>query len=336
VDYSVLGKDGLAIPGTPVSGGDVLVGKTTPLPPPQPGDDDADDAGRYQKKDNSVCCRLSEKGVVDSVMLTENEKGFRFTKVKMRTIKIPNIGDKFCSRHGQKGTCGIQFRSEDLPFTCEGVTPDLVINPHAIPSRMTVAHLIETVVGKVACINGREMDATPFGKVTYEDHTASLHACKYQRFCNERMYNGHTGLPLESLIFLGPVYYQRLKHLSGDKIHARPRGPLQSLVRQPTHGRAHEGGLRFGEMERDCMLSYGASQWLKERLFRVSDFYAVHVCKRCGLFCAADTKQHEYRCHGCENDWDIAQVHLPYACKLLFQEMMGMSILPRIITGPLR
>ena len=336
VDYNMLGDDGLTTPGTPISGGDVLVGKTTPLPPPEPGDDDDAGNGRYTKKDNSVCSRLSEKGVVDSVMLTENEKGFRFTKVKLRNIKIPNIGDKFCSRHGQKGTCGIQFRMEDLPFNRDGVVPDLIMNPHAIPSRMTVAHLIETVAGKVACINGREMDATPFSAVSAEEHTNTLHTCKYQRYGNECLYNGHTGLPLESLIFFGPVYYQRLKHLSGDKIHARPRGPLQSLVRQPTHGRAHEGGLRFGEMERDCMLSYGASQWLKERLFRVSDFYAVHVCKRCGLFCAADTTQHEYRCHGCENDWDIAQVHLPYACKLLFQEMMGMSILPRIITGPLR
>lgn len=333
-NYDNLDDDGLIQPGVPVFGGDVLVGKTAPVKKDK--NVDADEVqGKYLKVDNSVCSRISEKGIVDSVMLTENDKGERFTKVKMRTIKIPNIGDKFCSRHGQKGTCGIQLRQEDLPFTRDGISPDIIINPHAIPSRMTVAHLIETLAGKVACLKGREMDATPFGKVSAKDIANSLHACGFQRWGNERLYSGHTGLPLESMIFFGPTYYQRLKHLSGDKIHARPRGPLQNLVRQPTHGRAHEGGLRFGEMERDCMLSYGASQWLRERLFRVSDQYAVHICKMCGTICSADMKQHIYRCEGCDNDTEIAHVQMPYACKLLFQEMMSMSILPRMSTGPL-
>eukprot|EP00672_Neobodo_designis_P021100 CAMPEP_0174835664 /NCGR_PEP_ID=MMETSP1114-20130205/5523_1 /TAXON_ID=312471 /ORGANISM="Neobodo designis, Strain CCAP 1951/1" /LENGTH=1190 /DNA_ID=CAMNT_0016069617 /DNA_START=24 /DNA_END=3596 /DNA_ORIENTATION=- len=331
-NYGNLDDDGLIQPGVPVHGGDILVGKTAPI---RRTEQDDDDQARYLKTDSSLSSRPAEKGIVDSVMLTENEKGYRFTKVKLRTIKIPNIGDKFCSRHGQKGTCGIQLRQEDLPFTRDGINPDLIINPHAIPSRMTVAHLIETLAGKVACLRGAEMDATPFGRVVAEEIAASLHKCGFQRWGNERLYNGHTGLPLDALLFFGPTYYQRLKHLSGDKIHARPRGPLQSIVRQPTHGRAHQGGLRFGEMERDCMLSYGASQWLRERLFRVSDFYAVHVCKLCGTICAADTKQHDYRCNGCDNDTDIAHVMMPYACKLLFQEMMAMSILPRMSTGPL-
>jgi DNA-directed RNA polymerase II subunit RPB2 len=333
-NYDLLDDDGLIQPGVPVSGGDVLVGKTAPLRQTEiPVGDES--KGRYVRMDSSICSRNSEKGIVDSVMLTENEKGNRFTKVKVRTIKIPNIGDKFCSRHGQKGTCGIQLRQEDLPFTRDGISPDLIVNPHAIPSRMTVAHLIETLAGKVASLKGREMDATPFGRVSAKEIANSLHACGFQRWGNERLYSGHTGLPLESMIFFGPTYYQRLKHLSGDKIHARPRGPLQNLVRQPTHGRAHEGGLRFGEMERDCMLSYGASQWLRERLFRVSDLYAVHICQHCGTICAADLKQHIYRCDGCDNETDINRVQMPYACKLLFQEMMAMSILPRMSTGPL-
>jgi DNA-directed RNA polymerase II subunit RPB2 len=331
-NYANLDNDGLIHPGVPVFGGDILVGKTADLKRTELDDDEA---GRYLKTDNSMSSRPAEKGIVDSVMLTENEKGYRFTKVKLRTIKIPNIGDKFCSRHGQKGTCGIQLRQEDLPFTRDGINPDLIINPHAIPSRMTVAHLIETLAGKVACLTGTEMDATPFGKVIADEIASSLHSNGFQRWGNECLYNGHTGLPLDSLLFFGPTYYQRLKHLSGDKIHARPRGPLQNIVRQPTHGRAHQGGLRFGEMERDCMLSYGASQWLRERLFRVSDYYAVHVCKLCGTICAADTKQHDYRCNGCDNSTEIAHVHMPYACKLLFQEMMAMSILPRMSTGPL-
>lgn len=334
VDYTGLDIDGLIRPGTVVTGGDILVGKTTPLPK-----QDLASATRVQgkatKRDSSIASRTSEKGVIDTVMLTENEQGYRFTKVKVRTIKIPSVGDKFCSRHGQKGTNGIQLRQEDLPFTRDGINPDLIINPHAIPSRMTVAHLIETLTGKVAAMEGREMDATAFGRFAVEETATALHKEGFQRYGNECLYSGHTGLPLDSLLFFGPTYYQRLKHLSGDKIHARPRGPIQNLVRQPTHGRAHEGGLRFGEMERDCMLSYGASQWLRERLFRVSDHYAVHICQICGTICAADTKQHNYHCSGCDNDTKISHVLMPYACKLLFQELMSMTILPRLGTGPL-
>ena len=335
-DYSKLDRDGLIKIGKPVYGGDVLVGKTVPIAVPAILQEaDKTKAQVKTKRDCSVTSRLSEKGVVDRVMYSENAEGRRFVKVKVRTIKIPNIGDKFCSRHGQKGTNGMQFRQEDLPFTRDGLVPDLIINPHAIPSRMTVAHLMETLAGKVACFNGKEVNATPFSKVIVSDIAELLHALKLQRWGNECLYNGHTGMPLDHLIFFGPTYYQRLKHLSGDKIHARPTGPLQPLVRQPTHGRAHEGGLRFGEMERDCMLSYGASQWLRERLFRVSDYYTVHVCNLCGTICAADLQVHEYRCKGCDNDSEISQVLMPYACKLLFQEMMSMCILPRLGTGVL-
>jgi DNA-directed RNA polymerase II subunit RPB2 len=316
-----------------VYGGDILVGKTVPIPK-----EELEHAGQQStltKRDASISSRVTEKGVVDRVMLTENSENYRFTKVKVRTIKIPNIGDKFCSRHGQKGTNGIQFRQEDMPFSRDGIVPDLIINPHAIPSRMTVAHLIETLAGKVACFTGREVDATPFCSVVVEELANALHQLKFQRYGNECLYNGHTGLPLDHLIFFGPTYYQRLKHLSGDKIHARPRGPLQPLVRQPTEGRAHEGGLRFGEMERDCMLSYGASQWLRERLFRVSDYYSVHVCDLCGTICAADTVMHVYKCTGCDNSDRFSHVLMPYACKLLFQELMSMAILPRLGTGSL-
>lgn len=332
-DYSKLDTDGLIKPGMRVLGGDVVVGKTIPLPE---ADLEKLTTGntKITKRDASITSRTTEKGVVDKVMLTMNN-GDRFTKVKIRTIKIPNIGDKFCSRHGQKGTNGIQFRQEDMPFNRDGIVPDLIINPHAIPSRMTVAHLIETLAGKVACYKGGEVYATPFCSVVVDDFGKALHALKSQRYGNECLYNGHTGLPLDHLIFFGPTFYQRLKHLSGDKIHARPRGPLQPLVRQPTEGRAHEGGLRFGEMERDCMLSYGASQWLRERLFRVSDYYTVHVCNLCGTICVADTKLNRYQCQGCENDTRISQVLMPYACKLLFQELMSMTILPRLGTGPL-
>lgn len=332
-DYSKLDTDGLIKPGVPVIGGDILVGKTVPLAEVD-SENQANSSAGLVKRDVSIASRISEKGVVDKVMLTMN-KNDRFTKVKVRTIKIPNIGDKFCSRHGQKGTNGIQFRQEDMPFNRDGIVPDLIINPHAIPSRMTVAHLIETLAGKVACYQGGEVYSTPFCSVVVADFGKALHQLKSQKYGYECMYNGHTGLPLDHLIFFGPTFYQRLKHLSGDKIHARPRGPLQPLVRQPTEGRAHEGGLRFGEMERDCMLSYGASQWLRERLFRVSDYYSVHVCQMCGTICVADPKLNKYQCKGCDNDSRIGHVLMPYACKLLFQELMSMAILPRLGTIPL-
>eukprot|EP00758_Cryptobia_borreli_P003821 Tbor_TRINITY_DN4002_c0_g1::TRINITY_DN4002_c0_g1_i1::g.11729::m.11729/K03010/RPB2, POLR2B; DNA-directed RNA polymerase II subunit RPB2 len=327
-DYSRLDVDGLIRPGSRIHGDDVIIGKTVERPP------DPSAPKAICKDDASTRSRITEKGVVDSVMLTESEGGDRFTKVKIRCIKIPNVGDKFCSRHGQKGTNGIQFRQEDMPFNCDGIIPDIIMNPHAIPSRMTVAHLIETVTGKLGCLTGKETDATPFTKFDIKEIGARLKELNFQPFAYETLYSGHTGLPLNSLIFFGPTYYQRLKHLSGDKIHARRRGPMQSLCRQPTEGRAHQGGLRFGEMERDCMLSYGSSQWLRERLFRVSDFYSVHICDFCGTICAADTKQHNYRCSGCDNSTNISHVPMPYACKLLFQELMAMTILPRIGTGP--
>lgn len=342
-DYNKLDHDGLILPGTRLEGGDVLVGKTSKKPPMdlealQLNQNDADAA--KTKDDASICARTNEKGVVEAVMLTVRDsrktgEPCLFAKVKIRICKIPKVGDKFCSRHGQKGTCGIQFRAEDLPFNRDGVVPDLVMNPHAVPSRMTIAHLIETLAGKIGCYAGKELDATPFSEIRVQEIASILHKLGYQRWGYEQLYNGHTGLPLDSLVYFGPTYYQRLKHLSGDKIHARPRGPLQNLVRQPTHGRAHEGGLRFGEMERDCMLSAGSSAWLRERLFICSDLYAVHVCKGCGMICAADMNQHHYFCKGCNSSTNVARVLLPYACKLLFQELMAMQILPRVATGPL-
>ncbi|KAI9777548.1 MAG: DNA-dependent RNA polymerase II [Geoglossum umbratile] len=279
--YDKLDDDGVVAPGVRVSGEDIIIGKTAPISP------DAEELGQrtkyHVKRDVSTPLRSTENGIVDQVLMTTNAEGLRFVKVRMRTTKIPQIGDKFASRHGQKGTIGITYRSEDMPFTREGIVPDLIINPHAIPSRMTIAHLIECQLSKVSSLRGFEGDATPFTEVTVDSVSKLLREHGYQSRGFEVMFNGHTGRKLVAQVFLGPTYYQRLRHMVDDKIHARARGPVQILTRQPVEGRARDGGLRFGEMERDCMISHGASAFLKERLFEVSDAFRVHICDICGL-----------------------------------------------------
>ncbi|GLJ37518.1 hypothetical protein SUGI_0762380 [Cryptomeria japonica] len=326
--YDKLDDDGLAPPGTRVSGEDVIIGKTTPIAQ----DDSAGQVSRYTKRDQSTSLRHSESGMVDQVLLTTNQDGLRFVKVRMRSVRIPQIGDKFSSRHGQKGTVGMTYTQEDMPWTVEGITPDIIVNPHAIPSRMTIGQLIECIMGKVAAHMGKEGDATPFTDVTVDSISKALHKCGYQMRGFETMYNGHTGRKLSAMIFLGPTYYQRLKHMVDDKIHSRGRGPVQILTRQPAEGRSRDGGLRFGEMERDCMIAHGAAHFLKERLFDQSDAYRIHVCEHCGLIAIANLKKNSFDCRGCKNKTDIVQVHIPYACKLLFQELMSMAIAPRMFT----
>ncbi|MCJ1308914.1 DNA-dependent RNA polymerase II [Agyrium rufum] len=279
--YEKLDDDGIVAPGQRISGEDIIIGKTAPIAP------DAEELGQrtklHIKRDVSTPLRSTESGIVDKVLLTTNAEGLRFVKVRMRTTKIPQVGDKFASRHGQKGTIGITYRQEDMPFTPEGITPDLIINPHAIPSRMTIAHLVECLLSKVSTLRGFEGDATPFTEVTVDSVSSLLREHGYQSRGFEIMYNGHTGRKLRCQVFFGPTYYQRLRHMVDDKIHARARGPVNVMTRQPVEGRARDGGLRFGEMERDCMISHGASAFLKERLFEVSDAFRVHICDICGL-----------------------------------------------------
>eukprot|EP00439_Symbiodinium_sp_Y106_P082994 s167_g22.t1 len=327
-DYSKLDADGLAEPATRILGDDVLIGRTSALPP----DMIRDEVGpkKFDRKDSSILCRTAESGIVDQVMVSLNKDGYKFTKVRLRTLKIPEVGDKFASRHGQKGTLGIMYRQEDLPFTHFGITPDIIMNPHAIPSRMTIGHLVEQLTGKVGALVGCQGDATPFTRVTVKDISSRLHDMGFQRFGNEKVWNGHTGRPLTNKIFVGPVYYQRLKHMVSDKVQSRSRGPVQTLVRQPTEGRAKEGGLRFGEMERDCIISHGAAKFLKERLFDVSDAHRVHVCDKCGLFAIARLSKDTYECKLCKDAARVSQICLPYACKLMIQELMTMNILPRL------
>ena len=329
-NYCKLDIEGLIAPGTKVKGDDIIIGKTGLI-----SMDVEDESGEYKvtktKTDLSESIRPSEEGVIESVMVTTNRSGYIIAKVKCRSTRIPQIGDKFASRHGQKGTIGMTYRQEDMPFTMEGITPDIIVNPHAIPSRMTIGHLIECLSSKTAAISGREGDSTPFSeKQQVNEIWEHLHKLGYQKYGNETVFNGFTGRKVDMLIFFGPTYYQRLKHMVEDKIFSRARGPVQILTRQPTEGRARSGGLRFGEMERDCMISHGASLFLKERLMDVSDKYRVHVCKTCGLFAEADVDAQNFNCHLCKDSAGIVQCYIPYACKLLFQELMAMHIAPRI------
>ncbi|CAB4492228.1 DNA-directed RNA polymerase II subunit RPB2 [Rhizophagus irregularis] len=328
--YEKLEDDGLIAPGTRVSGDDIIIGKVTPI------SNETLELGQRQtthvQRDASTPMRSTETGIVDQVMVTTNAEGMKFVKVRVRSTRVPQMGDKFASRHGQKGTIGITYRQEDMPFTAEGIAPDLVINPHAIPSRMTIGHLVECLLGKVSTLTGQEGDATPFTDVTVEAISQSLRLQGYQSRGFEVMYNGHTGRKLAAQVFLGPTYYQRLKHMVDDKIHSRARGPVQILTRQPVEGRSRDGGLRFGEMERDCMISHGTAMFLKERLFDASDAYRVHVCDICGLMAIANLKKNTFECKACKNTTQISQIHIPYACKLLFQELMAMNISPRLFT----
>jgi DNA-directed RNA polymerase II subunit RPB2 len=250
----------------------------------------------------------------------------------LRTIRKPIIGDKFSSRHGQKGTIGNIIPEEDMPYTADGVRPDIIINPHAIPSRMTIAQLKETVLGKTLLQLGLFGDGTSFGKFDVKDICKELQKVGYESRGNELMYNGLTGEQIETSIFLGPVFYQRLKHMVSDKQHSRSFGPMVNLTRQPAEGRSKDGGLRFGEMERDCMCSHGASRFTRGRIYDASDAFQVHVCKKCGMIAAYNDKLHIHLCKTCDNRSDFDYVELPYSCKLLFQELITMNIAPRIMT----
>ena len=236
------------------------------------------------------------------------------------------------SRHGQKGTVGNIIPECDMPFTSSGVKPDIIINPHAIPSRMTIGQLKETILGKVLLELGLFGDGTSFGDFELKDICDQLIKVGYEAHGNELLYNGLTGEQHECSVFMGPVFYQRLKHMVNDKAHSRSNGPMVNLTRQPAEGRSRDGGLRFGEMEKDAMVSHGASRFTRGRMYDVSDKYSVFVCKKCGLIASYNDKMHIHFCRTCENRTDFSYVEIPYACKLLFQELNTMNIMPRLIT----
>lgn len=309
-NYSKLDSDGIVAPGTRVCKDDVLVGRVL-YEHDTPG------------KDCSLVCKGSDEGIVEKVIVTNNSFGYKHIKIKLSDLRIPEVGDKFATTHAQKGTNSILLRQEDMPFAANGIVPDIIINPHAIPSRMTLNMLMEMICGKAGCFAGTFQDATPFsvnGEKLIDEMATVLEANGYEGRGWECMYNGYTGQPLKARIFMGPCYYQRLKHLVHDKIHSRAKGNIQLLTRQPCAGRSRYGGLRFGEMETTCMIAHGLSAFLKERLFDLSDPYHVNVCPQCGTMVNAKDQ-----CMHCESD-KTEETAIPYACKLLFHELMAMGI----------
>ena len=330
-NYEKLGEDGFIPENSYVTPDDILIGKVVPLRVPT---GKVVPVGAKKYRDVSKTPRNNESGYVDRVYKNRNGEGYSFAKIRMRQDRVPEIGDKFSSRHGQKGTMGMILNPEDMPQTASGIVPDIIINPHCIPSRMTIAQLMETLMSKIGCCAGALGDGTPFNATTV-DGLATILRDQYglEPYGNEIMYNGYTGRMMETSIFIGPCYYQRLRHCSADKLHSRASGPLVMLTRQPAEGRAREGGLRFGEMERDCVIGHGMSEFTQERLMKCSDAFSCYSCRDCGLLAIANPVEGVWCCKGCGNTTKFSHIQIPYASKLLLQELESMCIGSRLITN---
>jgi DNA-directed RNA polymerase II subunit RPB2 len=326
-NYNKVNSKGVVPENTLIENRDIIIAKVTPI---KENRNDHTKVVKYE--DGSKQYKTVEETYIDKNYIDRNGDGYSFAKVRLRSLRKPVIGDKFSSRHGQKGTVGNIIPEEDMPFTKDGVRPDIIINPHAIPSRMTIGQLKETLLGKVLVELGLFGDGTSFGELGVETMSQKLLELGYEAHGNELMYNGLTGEQIECSVFLGPVFYQRLKHMVNDKQHSRSIGPMVNLTRQPAEGRSRDGGLRFGEMEKDAMVSHGASRFTRGRMYDSSDKYSVFVCKKCGLIASYNDQLHIHCCKTCDNRVDFSYVEIPYACKLLFQELTTMNVVPRIMT----
>jgi len=326
-NYDKLTENGIVPENTLLENRDIIMGKIVPIK-----ENKNDQTKIIKYADESRLYRTSEETYVDKNYINRNGDGYTFCKVRTRTYRVPIIGDKFSSRHGQKGTIGLILDPEDMPFTADGVRPDIIINPHCIPSRMTIGQLKETLLGKILLDLGLFGDGTSFTELSIKTIMEEVERLGYEKNGNEIFINGMTGEQIESSVFFGPVFYQRLKHMVSDKQHSRSIGPKVVLTRQPAEGRSRDGGLRFGEMERDCMISHGASAFTKDRIYNSSDKYSVHCCGECGMMVKFNDEMKIHQCNTCGNRVDFKRLEIPYACKLLFQELITMNIAPRIIT----
>ena len=336
-NYDKLNAQGFIPENTLVENRDVIIAKIVPI---KENRNDPTKIIKYE--DQSKTFRTMEETYIDKNYTGRNGDGYNFAKVRVRTFRKPVLGDKVSSRHGQKGTVGNIIPECDMPFTKDGMRPDIIINPHAIPSRMTIGQLKETLLGKVLLELGLFGDGTSFGNLDVATIAQELQKQGYESYGNELLYDGMTGVQLETSIFMGPVFYQRLKHMVNDKQHSRSIGPMVNLTRQPAEGRSRDGGFRIGEMERDVMISHGISKFCRERLYDVSDKYSVHVCKKCGMIASYNngSEKHHFKedftvhhCKTCDNYTDFAYVEVPYAYKLMSQELQTINVVPRLITS---
>lgn len=326
-DYRLLEGDGIIFPEASVGAGDVVIGKTSP--PRFLSSIDQYNLSLDTRRESSVGLAHGERGVIDLVVLTENKEGNCLVTVKVRDTRIPEIGDKFTSRHGQKGVIGLIVPEGDMPFTASGIVPDILFSPHGIPSRMTMSHLLELIGGKVGSLKGDYIDGTFFGAEPEERLRQELLRLGFRENGVEQMYNGQTGESYPAKIYVGDMYYLKLKHMVSNKIHARARGPIQLLTRQPTEGRAKEGGLRLGEMEKDTFVAHGASLLLKERFD--SDKTVVPVCEECGMIAVYDPFKNKAYCVNCGDHAKISFIELSYAFKLIMDELKSLCLYPRLI-----
>ncbi|AET41578.1 DNA-directed RNA polymerase III core subunit RET1 Ecym_8300 [Eremothecium cymbalariae DBVPG len=321
--HKSLGPDGLGEVGMKVESGQIYINKSVPTN----ASDSVLTQSQSQYREAPIIYRAPEPSHIDQVMMSVSDNDQALIKVLLRQNRRPELGDKFSSRHGQKGVCGIIVQQEDMPFNDQGICPDIIMNPHGFPSRMTVGKMIELVSGKAGVLNGTLEYGTCFGGSKLADMSEILINNGFNYSGKDMLYSGITGECLQAYVFFGPIYYQKLKHMVLDKMHARARGPRAVLTRQPTEGRSRDGGLRLGEMERDCVIAYGASQLLLERLMLSSDAFEVDVCDKCGLM------GYSGWCTSCKSAEHVIKITIPYAAKLLFQELLSMNIAPRLMLG---
>ncbi len=317
--YRLLENDGVTYPEADVNEGDVLIGK---MSPPK-FLSEAREISVKSKKESSVTLRQEEKGIVDSVFVTEDNEGNKIVQVKTRDHRIPELGDKFATSHGQKGVVGAIIPEEDIPFTSRGIKPDVIFNPHGLPSRMTVGYLLELLAGKVGGLKGEVMDGTSFSGSSKDELESQLEKLGFRYDGKETMYNGVTGKKMTARIFIGNLYYLKLKYMVGNKLHGRASGKVALLTRQPVEGRARGGALRLGEMEQEALVAHGASLLLKERYD--SDKVVLPICSKCGTIGIEDNIRNKTICPLC-NSGEIDPVEISYAFKLLLEELQGLHI----------
>lgn len=322
--YKDLDSDGIINPETMADSDAVLVGKVSPLRFLTTEEFASDIDNR---RETSVTVRHGERGMVDSVFLTETPDADQLIKIRIRDERITEVGDKFASRHGQKGVVGLLVRQEDMPFTSTGVSPDVIFNPHAIPSRMTIGQLLEILAGKAGALSGERMDSSAFDHVKDEDIRKIMKRMGFRDDGKEILYDGRTGKAYQVMIYTGMVFYMKLDHMVTDKIHARSRGPVTLLTKQPTEGRAKRGGLRIGEMEQQCLIAHGASLTLKERFD--SDKTFIPICQKCGLIATHDVTKNKTLCVQCK-DSAVHWVETSYAFKLTVDELKSIGVYPHI------